>query len=157
MRDSDRSLWAPTVSPRHGHREDGLTVLEAILAAVVMVLVMTAVSQGIVAGDRARGKRLTVSRALLLAQSEAERVKYIAACSDTINDTLYSVVFGAASFEVVRQSVEKPDTARILPQGTVRVQEVVITARRLADPRPNVTLRLMQGFTGVGGIAATRE
>lgn len=136
---------SPIPSPTSMHRSSnaGMTVLEVVIALTVLALALTGIMSGVVNGDKARGKRLRVSYATMLAESEIERIRAAASVADSMADTTYAATVEHLSFEVQRTIV--PNTETLSLNGPV-LQEIDIAVRRTDDPTPAVRLRMVQGF-----------
>lgn len=129
---------------------NGMTVMEVVIAVVVLTFVVGSLSYGIMATDKQRAVRLAKSQASILAANELERLERQAALVDSIADTVYEIDRAGIRYEVVRSTVHEETEYGVWgePDEKVgpRIQEIQIEVKRGFDSLPLVRYRLAHGF-----------
>lgn len=122
----------------------GMTLLEVLLAVVIVSMVTTVFLRFLVSGERIRGRGMLISHAAVIAGNEAERIKSAAAGTGLIiTDTAYEADAGGRTFIVERRAIESRNS-----QETVifsDCQEIEISVRKTESDSPLVRFRLIQG------------
>jgi Tfp pilus assembly protein PilV len=122
----------------------GMTIVEAMVAMVILSFTMAAVVHLIVTGDRISGRRSGLSYATILAQSEAERLRSYEKSLVLPNDTLYTQTTNGIAFTVSRKRIQ--NTTGII--DTLSYREYAVVVKRIGGIIPlTISLRLLQGFT----------
>jgi Tfp pilus assembly protein PilV len=133
--------WLTNKKP--GRSCAGLTILEVMMATVILTIVAPIFIQFLVAGDKVRGRALTLDRAAMLARNEAERIKSASGLEEPLADSSYEESCGGALFTVERSVVERDEEN--LPAYLQKTQELRIVVKRAGTDSALVSLRLIQG------------
>jgi prepilin-type N-terminal cleavage/methylation domain-containing protein len=131
-------------SSSHGAR--GMTILEVLVALLILGFTTTAVVHLVVTGDRIAGRRSAVSYATVLAKNEAENLRTFERSPLLPNDTAYSDTVNGIEFDVVRTRVKAGLTA---PDSVLYYQEFMLTVKRKTGIPLALSFRLLQGFYDV--------
>jgi hypothetical protein len=122
----------------------GVTILEALIAMVILGFTTSAVIGLVVTGDRIAGRRTGVSYAAIIAANETERLKNFQTSLVPPNDTAFSDTVNGLTYEVTRTRIRRDS----LPADSVILyQEFAVSVHRTPGPGPSVTLRLLQGYS----------
>lgn len=121
----------------------GLTLVEVILAMVVLGIVSVMLLRFLSFGETVRGRGLRIDAASVLARNEAERVKAQAANCVAVEDTFYETSGYDLYFWVSRETVTGDDYWE--EEDTTAIQEVAIKVGMLDNPEHLVEFRLLQG------------
>jgi Tfp pilus assembly protein PilV len=133
-----------TPSFKNSGRVSGMTIVEAMVAMVILSFTMAAVVHLIVTGDRISGRRSGLSYATILAQSEAERLRSYEKSLVLPNDTLYTQTTNGIGFTVSRKRIQ--NTTGII--DTLSYREYAVVVKRIGGIVPlTLSFRLLQGFT----------
>ncbi|HUI91693.1 MAG TPA: hypothetical protein VLX68_05525 [Chitinivibrionales bacterium] len=122
----------------------GMTVIESLIAVLILGFTTTAVIGLIVTGDKIAGRRTNVACASIIAANEMERLKTFERSPVLPGDTVYSDTVNGLTFAVTRTRIRRDS----LPADSVVVyQEFAVSVRRAPEQGPSVTFRLLQGFS----------
>jgi Tfp pilus assembly protein PilV len=128
-------------------RESGMTVLETLIAVLVLGLTTSAIVSCIVTGDRIAGRRSGLSLATLLAKNEVEKLHSFETALILPNDTSFSSNVNGIEFDVSRTRIKvRRDT--VVTDSTVYYGEYAISVKRKNVPAQAVSIRLLQGYYG---------
>jgi Tfp pilus assembly protein PilV len=125
--------------------QSGMTVLEALVAVVILGLTTTAVVSLLAVGDRIALRRSGLSQSTLLAKNEAERLRIFETSHLLPGDTLYSEVVNGIGYDVSRTRVQGDSLPR---DSVVMYGEYEVSVKRKTGPALAVSFRLLQGFYG---------
>lgn len=120
----------------------GMTIIEALIAVLILGFTTSAIVHLLVTGDRISGRRSVISYATILAQNEAERLRSHEKSLVLPNDTLFDEPMNGIMFEVSRVRIQDK-TAQI---DTLPYREYAITVKRQTGPPIGVSFRLLQGY-----------
>lgn len=126
-------------------KTSGFTVLEVILAVVILTITTTAIMHFILVGDRVYGRSLLIENATQLARNEAELLKAQAPVSETIEDCEYEKLIGDRSFIVIRQVMENDSLDSLGTDYPIRGIELHVK-EEISSDEPLVTFKLIQGY-----------
>jgi hypothetical protein len=122
-----------------------MTVLETLIAVIILGLTTTAVVSLLAVGDRMAGRRSGLSQATLLAKNEAEKLRIFERSHLLPGDTLYSAIVNGIGYDVSRTQV-RPDS---LPRDSALMyREYEVSVTRKSGPALALSFRLLQGFYG---------
>ncbi|MBD3393609.1 MAG: prepilin-type N-terminal cleavage/methylation domain-containing protein [Chitinivibrionales bacterium] len=119
----------------------GMTVLEILVAVVILTVASTAFLRILAVGDRTRISTLRMQRAVLLASNEAERLKAHAGDAAVIGDTVYEVSFGKQVLIVERGPVEHDEFGEV--DSLSEESEIGILVRQAGRDSAIVAFRLL--------------
>ncbi len=128
--------------------DKGLTVLEVLVAATILVAVTAAIFQFMTTGDRVRGRSLWLSRASMLALNEAERIKAATGKRKTFTDSAYDVDVDGAHLHVARRIIETPDTGLFSFDSALHEIEIAVYRVEFQEDSPLVSVRVVHGGGG---------
>jgi prepilin-type N-terminal cleavage/methylation domain-containing protein len=126
--------------------ERGLTVLEVMLAVVVLGIVSVAVLTGIVSGDRVASKGARTRRATTLARNHAEMLQVRAQTQDgrEVSDTSYEEVVDDKLFLVEHSVVDS--AVRTAPGNGLRNYELEVRVIEVDRDDTLTRFRMVQGY-----------
>jgi Tfp pilus assembly protein PilV len=129
----------PVYSDRHAA---AFTIVEVLVAAVILAVSVTAAMQLIQSSDkvRARAEHLTV--AAQLCANESERIRVAATYYDEIEDSSYTQVRNGATYTVRRRIIN--DTLETIDDYATR--EIHISVSMQSDTAELKGFRLLQGY-----------
>ncbi len=130
---------------KHARYQDGMTILEALIAILILGITTTAITSLIVTGDRIAGRRTTIYTATTLAKSEIERLRAYEKSLVLPKDTLYDEVVNGVEYEVKRNWIPN-DT--ISMNSTVLHREYSVSVTRKINQSVSVSFRTLQGYYG---------
>jgi type II secretory pathway pseudopilin PulG len=122
-----------------------MTILESLIAMLILGITTTAVTNLIVTGDRIAGRRNAVSCATIIAKNEAERLRAYEKSLVLPKDTSYTEILNSIEFDVTRTWI-KNDT--VLVNSAVMHREYAITVTRKINRSVSLTFRMLQGYYG---------
>jgi type II secretory pathway pseudopilin PulG len=130
--------------------ETAFSVLEVLLAIVVLSISTTVVLRFVLTGDILFGRNLLIENAAQLASNEIETLKAEALVSDTIEGKEYEASLGGRKFMVAR-NVLPADSVDALLQGydAKGIELLIYELQDGADyteTKPLVSLKYLQGF-----------
>jgi Tfp pilus assembly protein PilV len=121
----------------------GFTIVEVMVAVVVLGAAIIGVMAMLRTGDRIKAHQTQLAMAAGLAQNEAERIKYIAKNAINIPDTTYEQTINGLTFSVLR-TVIKSDT---IEDGLAsKAQEIEIAIIFNGGMDTLSKFRLIQGY-----------
>jgi type II secretory pathway pseudopilin PulG len=123
----------------------GTTILEALIALLILSAITMSIVSLIVTGDRIAGRRTGVSHATTLARNEAERLRAEESAVVLQGDTTYYDTVNGIVFEVLRTRIGDKLPP---PDSVVRYQEYAISVKRMPPPGPAVSFRMLVGYNG---------
>jgi hypothetical protein len=124
-----------------------MTVLETLVAVLILGLTTGAIVSCVVTGDRIAGRRTGLSLATLLAKSEVEKLHSYETALTLPNDTSFSSNVNGIEFDVSRTRIRvRSDT--VVTDSTVYFGEYAISVKRKNNPAQAVSVRLLQGYYG---------
>ncbi len=123
--------------------DSGLTLVEVILAMVVLGIISVMLLRFLDFGESVRGRGLRVDAASVLARNEAERVKVQAGNCVAVEDTFYETSGYGLFFWVSRETVTGDNYWE--EEDTTAIQEIGIKVGLLDNPEHLVEIRLLQG------------
>lgn len=124
----------------------GMTIIEVMVAVVVLTTTTMFISQFLVSGDRIYGRSAHIERATRLARNEAELLKANAPIRSELEDSIYEVTVGERMYAVERKIIEN-ESHDSLFQG-FPVQEIEIRVKNdLYDEQAIVEFRFLQGMS----------
>ena len=125
----------------------GTTILETLVAILILGLTTSAVVSCVVTGDRIAGRRTALSYATSLARSEAEKLRSYETSMTLPNDTAYSSIINGMEFDVSRTRIRvRQDT--VITDSAASYGEYSISVQRKNVPLQTVSVRLLQGYYG---------
>jgi Tfp pilus assembly protein PilV len=134
-------------SSRRRRCETGMTVLESLIAVLILGATTSAVVSLVVSGDRIAGRRAGLSAATMLAKNEVERLRVFETSAVLPNDTEYSDVVNGIAYEVSRTRVKGSPLQRAAPgDSVVSFGEYAVSVKRKSGPSQEVSFRLLQGY-----------
>jgi hypothetical protein len=80
----------------------GTTILEVMIATIVLTLISTILFQFLVSGEKIHGRGRLIARATMLAANEAERVKMAGGGAEKLEDSTYEIAADNRMFTVRR-------------------------------------------------------
>jgi hypothetical protein len=116
--------------------------MEILISLVILGIFMSGLFGLIGAGDRMKGKHVSMRYAIVLAENESEILKNLAASANGIEDAVYYKTVNGITFEVTRKVIEKDESEE---EAAFLSKEVEITVKRISDEKPLLTFRLLQG------------
>jgi Tfp pilus assembly protein PilV len=122
-----------------------MTVLETLVAVLILGLTTTAVVSLLAVGDRIAGRRSGLSQATLLAKNEAERLRIYETSRLLPGDTLYSAIVNGIGYDVSRMRVHGDSLPR---DSVIMYGEYEVSVKRKTGMALAVSFRLLQGFYG---------
>ncbi len=125
--------------------EHGMTIIEVLIALFILSVITSAVLGAVVTGDRIAGRRGGMSCAVTLAKNEAERLRGSESTIVVPGDTAYFDTVNGIVFQVARTRI---GSRAPLADSVVLYWEYAISAQRIPQPGPAVTIRLIQGYYG---------
>jgi hypothetical protein len=136
---------------RHADADAGTTILESLVAVLILGLTTTAVVSLVVTGDRMAGRRTGLSYATLIGKNEAEKLRTYETSPVLPGDTAYSAVVNGVEFDVSRTRVKggspaHPVTLASPLDSVVMYGEYSISVKRKSGLPLAVSFRLLQGF-----------
>jgi type II secretory pathway pseudopilin PulG len=136
---STRKIGNPDIS--------GMTILEALIAILILGFTTSAVVSLVVTGDSIAGRRSGLSYATIIAKNEAERLRNCDASLAFPGDTTYSDTINGAEYDVTRSCVPR-DSSILLTDSLVINKEYSITVKRRLGRNLVLTFHVLQGFYG---------
>lgn len=122
-----------------------MTILESLIAILILGITTTAITSLIVTGDMIAGRRTTVYAATTLAKSEIERLRAYEKALVLPKDTIYDEIVNGIEYEVKRTWVPN-DT--ISMNSSVLHREYSISVGRKINQSVSVNFRTLQGYYG---------
>ncbi|MBD3344591.1 MAG: hypothetical protein GF401_05975 [Chitinivibrionales bacterium] len=122
----------------------GLTFAEAMIAAAILGLAVTAIMGVLVTADRIRGRRDRVASTAFVVSNEAERIRKTAARWDSLNDTVYEAMVNNMTFEVNRKVIPVDP---LIIQKPPYAKDIEITVRRIHEQENTKVFRMIQGYS----------
>jgi hypothetical protein len=124
-----------------------MTIIETLMAMLILACTTTAVLSLIVTGDRIAGRRSGLSYATMIAKNTAEQLRGYEKSAILPADTAYSDTVNGVVFRVSRARVLP---GPISPDSIVPYGEYTITVERTGFPTAPLSLsfRVLQGFYG---------
>jgi Tfp pilus assembly protein PilV len=132
-------------------RQSGTTILEALVAILILGLTTSAVVGLVVTGDKMAGRRSGLSYATLIGKNEAEKLRTYETAFVLPGDTEYSAVVNGIEFSVSRTRIydSLARAQRALGRDSVITYgEYAISVKRKYGAPTAVSFRLLQGFYG---------
>ena len=120
----------------------GFTLVEVLVAAVVMGTATLGVMSMLQTGDRIKARQIKLAYAAGLAQNEAERIKNIAKSSVIIADTEYEQTVNGLTFSLLRTVIE-PESVAVNSTGKIQEIQISILQSGIGDTLSK--FRLVQG------------
>jgi len=124
----------------------GLTVLETLIAAVILGLVITGVISLLASGDRLWGRRNAVSQALIVAQNDVERIRAAAMRDEKAGDTVCDEEINGIQYELRRTVTGQASDPLAAEQSNPELREISISVRRKDAGAELVKFILVQGY-----------
>jgi Tfp pilus assembly protein PilV len=127
----------------------GMTVIETLVAIVILGLTTTAAVSLVAAGDRMAGRRSSLSYATIIGKNEAERLRMYETSPVVPGDTAYSAVVNGIEFDVSRTRVRvRSDSIQraVSRDSAVTYGEYAVSVKRKSGLPLSVSFRLLQGF-----------
>lgn len=124
------------------HAQQGLTILEVMLAMAIFAACVVGIQRVMTAGDRVRGRGIQVAAATQMASNEIQRVRATAARLEVIHDTTYAQVHDGVFLELHRRVLNVDPWVREQSFESVEIQLDVYNNN---DERV-VALRMLQGY-----------
>lgn len=124
-----------------------MTVIETLVAMLILGLTTTAVVSLVVTGDGIAGRRSGLSYATIIAKNEAEKLRTYETSPVLPGDTAYSSFINGIGFDVSRVRVPG-DSISLKSDSVVMYGEYTISVKRKSGPPTAVSFRLLQGFYG---------
>lgn len=120
----------------------GMTITDVVVAFTVLCVVSAAVLPVLVSGERIRGHRNRLSAAVIVAQSEVEKLRNQARYGQILADTSYSVHQNNQNYELIRrvESLEDP----LAPQTVSRTIALSVVHKLSRDTMAQ--FKLLQGY-----------
>jgi hypothetical protein len=130
-----------------------MTVIETLVAMLILGLTTTAVVSLVVTGDGIAGRRSGLSYATIIAKNEAEKLRTYETSPVLPGDTAYSAFVNGIGFDVSRVRIPGDSISRGAPRplmsdSVVMYGEYAISVKRKSGPPTAVSFRLLQGFYG---------
>jgi type II secretory pathway pseudopilin PulG len=132
---------------RGSRASQGMTIVEALVAMLILGCATSAVLSLIVTGDRIAGRRSGISYATMVAKNAVERLKNYEISATLPADTDYSDTVNGQVFLVSRVRVLP---GPIAPDSIVQYGEYSISVNRTGFPTAPLAMsfRILQGFHG---------
>jgi prepilin-type N-terminal cleavage/methylation domain-containing protein len=128
------------------NRAQGFTILEVVVAAVIVSAVSVAVFQFMASGDRVRGRGRWIQKASALAMDEAERIKEAAWRTERITDSAYIRENDGTPIHVARRVVARPDSGLLARDSTLQEIEIAVRPGFMPADTALVTVRVVHGI-----------
>ncbi len=143
-----------TVEPdiRHiaGHNDAGMTVLEVLLAIIILSISSVVVLKFVSAGDVLFGKNVLLENASQLAQNEAEILKAQAPGTGSVEEREYETSMGGREFVVKRHVFEADSVDSLVSDYPLKGITIEIYEGYNEDYElpggPILTFKYIQGF-----------
>jgi hypothetical protein len=138
--------------PARLRQQSGTTILEALVASLILGLTTSAVVSLVVTGDKMAGRRTGLSYATLIGKNEVEKLRTYETAAVLPGDTAYSAVVNGIEFAVSRtrihgDSLQRAQRARTR-DSAVMYGEYAISVKRTLGLPVAVSFRCLQGFYG---------
>jgi type II secretory pathway pseudopilin PulG len=124
----------------------GLTVLETLIAAVILGLVITGVISLLTSGDRLWGRRNALSQALIVAQNDVERIRAAAMRDEKAGDTICDEEINGIQYELQRKVTEQASDPLLVEESNPELREISISVRRKDANTELAEFMLVQGY-----------
>ena len=135
-----------TAPGRQMHGSGGLTVLETLIATVILGLVITGVISLLTSGDRLWGRRNAVSQALIVAQDDIERIRASAMRDEKAGDTVCDQEINGIQYELRREVTDQASDPLLAEEPNPELREISISVRRKDADAELVKFMLIQGY-----------
>jgi hypothetical protein len=134
-------------------QQSGMTVVETLVAMLILGFTTTAVVSLVVTGDRIAGKRAGASYATIIGKNEAEKLRTYETSPLLPGDTSYSAIINGIEFDVSRMrifgdSISAGTTRPVNGDSVIMYGEYAISITRKSGLPLSVSFRLLQGFYG---------
>lgn len=123
----------------------GMTILEVLVAMLIVGIVITTMVNLIATGDRMAGRRHSLAGATLVAKNEAERLRAYEKSLVLPKDTAYTETYNGMDYDISRTWI-KNDT--LLVTSPVLHREYRITVAAKNNRSVSLTFRVLQGYYG---------
>jgi Tfp pilus assembly protein PilV len=126
-------------------RTSGLTLVEVLIAALILSAITTAVASLLISGFKLGGKRTALSYALIAAQNDVERIRSSASKGREVGDSLYDETINNYSLRIARTVLQTTEDDPMMQTDSLRLHEITIAVIRTADEDTLARYRFVQG------------
>lgn len=127
----------------HTGESRGFTIMEVIVAAVILGITVVTAGRLLVGADRIRGRASQIAAAVQLSQNDAARMRSAAQRLEPINDTDYVVYRNGLELRLRRTVIPPPV---VPPVGELRAAQVQIDVSTAGQETSFLSVRLLQGY-----------
>ena len=124
-------------------QRSGFTVLEVIVAIFIFGCVSAALVKTLETADRIRGRASFISESTILAQNEAERLRFAASYKTEVLDCTYIAHINSKYYSVERRVI---DTETGVPENT-NIPEIELAIKTEHSDSGYIYFRFLQGFS----------
>jgi len=124
----------------HGDKS-GYTILEVIVAIVILGFASTALFQALTNGDRIRARSINVQNVSVIVANETERIKNETFRNGTVTDSSYKFEINNRSYDVNRKVIEPVPGDSVNPCPV----ELELTVKECNSEAVLFRFRMLQG------------
>lgn len=126
-------------------KESGFSVLEVIIAIVILTITSAILMNFLLSGDKLHGRNLLIVNASQLAQNEAEALKAQAYSLETIEEDEFETEVGSRMYYIKRNVLDSAVFDSIFSGYPIKVVEIQVR-EDVGSEKPLTSFKMLQGY-----------